>query len=109
MPIIPIGTDNDMNRMAEIRGLLVSTACCNGRASFLSLPPALAAGVLWCPMCEHNIEHRFGERKSQAFIKALLEDLRDLEFLVENHCVEPDETRVEADQEKSDHAHHATG
>jgi hypothetical protein len=33
-------------------------------------------------MGEHNVEHQVDEKKSQAFMKALLEDLRALAFML---------------------------
>src|SRR5690349_19777214 len=50
-------------------------------------------------MGEHDIEQHVDERKAQAFMKALLEDLRALAFMLENDCVESNVTRIGAEQE----------
>ena len=50
-------------------------------------------------MGEHNVEQQFDEKKSQAFMKALLEDLRALEFMIETDRVESNITRIGAEQE----------
>jgi len=50
-------------------------------------------------MGEHNVEQQFDEKKSQAFMKALLEDLRALEFMIETDRVETGVTRIGAEQE----------
>ena len=50
-------------------------------------------------MGEHNIEQQVDERKAQAFMKALLEDLRALAFMLENDRVESNVTRIGAEQE----------
>jgi len=50
-------------------------------------------------MGEHNIEQHTDEKKAQAFMKALLEDLRALAFMLENDCVESGVTRIGAEQE----------
>jgi hypothetical protein len=47
----------------------------------------------------HNVEQQVDERKLQAFMKALLEDLRALAFMLENGCVESGVTRIGAEQE----------
>src|SRR5262245_6812381 len=50
-------------------------------------------------MGEHNVEQNVDQKKSQAFMKALLEDLRALAFMLEDGRVESDVTRVGAEQE----------
>ena len=50
-------------------------------------------------MGEHNVEQQFDEKKSQAFMKALLEDLRALEFMIETDRFESGVTRIGAEQE----------
>src|SRR6185295_15620738 len=50
-------------------------------------------------MGEHNIEQHADEKKAQAFMKALLEDLRALAFMLANDCVESGVTRIGAEQE----------
>ena len=50
-------------------------------------------------MGEHNVEQKFDETKSQAFMKALLEDLRALEFMIETDRLETGVTRIGAEQE----------
>ena len=50
-------------------------------------------------MGEHNVEQQFDEKKSQAFMKALLEDLRALEFMIETNRFETGVTRIGAEQE----------
>ncbi len=50
-------------------------------------------------MGEHNVEQQFDEKKSQAFMKALLEDLRALEFMMETNRFETGVTRIGAEQE----------
>jgi CBS domain-containing protein/gamma-glutamyl:cysteine ligase YbdK (ATP-grasp superfamily) len=50
-------------------------------------------------MGEHNVEQQFDEKKSQAFMKALLEDLRALEFMIETGRFETGVTRIGAEQE----------
>ena len=50
-------------------------------------------------MGEHNVEQQFDEKKSQAFMKALLEDLRALEFMIKTDRVESGVTRIGAEQE----------
>ncbi len=48
-------------------------------------------------MGEHNVEQQFDEKKSQAFMKALLEDLRALEFMIETGRFETGVTRIGAE------------
>src|SRR6266516_1178502 len=50
-------------------------------------------------MGEHDVEQDVDERKAQAFIKALLEDLRALAFMLENGRVESGVRRIGAEQE----------
>ena len=50
-------------------------------------------------MGEHHVEQQFDEKKSQAFMKALLEDLRALEFMIETNRFETGVTRIGAEQE----------
>jgi CBS domain-containing protein/gamma-glutamylcysteine synthetase len=48
---------------------------------------------------EHNVEQHVDEKKSQAFMKALLEDLRALAFMLSDGRIESGITRVGAEQE----------
>ena len=50
-------------------------------------------------MGEHKVERQIDEQKSQAFMKALLEDLRALEFMIETGRFESGVTRIGAEQE----------
>jgi len=50
-------------------------------------------------MREHDVETQFDESKSQAFMKALLEDLHALEYMIEAGRFETGVTRVGAEQE----------
>ena len=50
-------------------------------------------------MGEHQVEQHVDEAKAQAFMKALLEDLRALAFMLENGRVETGVTRIGAEQE----------
>jgi CBS domain-containing protein/gamma-glutamylcysteine synthetase len=50
-------------------------------------------------MGEHHVEQQVDEQKAQAFMKALLEDLRALAFMIENGLVESGVTRTGAEQE----------
>jgi CBS domain-containing protein/gamma-glutamylcysteine synthetase len=50
-------------------------------------------------MGEHDIEQQFDEQKSQAFMKALLEDLRALEYMIETGRFETGVARIGAEQE----------
>jgi CBS domain-containing protein len=50
-------------------------------------------------MGEHNVEQHVDEKKAQAFMKALLEDLRALAFMLEDDRVESGITRIGAEQE----------
>src|ERR1043165_5045992 len=49
-------------------------------------------------MGAHNVEE-VDEKTSQAFMKALLEDLRALEFMIESNQIESGVTRIGAEQE----------
>src|SRR6266536_1076793 len=50
-------------------------------------------------MGEHNVDQQFNETKSRVFMKALLEDLRALEYMIENGGFETGVTRIGAEQE----------
>src|ERR1044072_293433 len=50
-------------------------------------------------MGEHQVEQQVDETKAQAFMKALLEDLRALAFMLEDGRVESGVTRIGAEQE----------
>ena len=50
-------------------------------------------------MGEHNVEQHVDEKKAQAFMKALLEDLRALAFMLGDGRVESGVTRIGAEQE----------
>jgi CBS domain-containing protein len=50
-------------------------------------------------MGEHNVDQQFDETKSQAFMKALLEDLRALEYMIATGGFETGVTRIGAEQE----------
>jgi CBS domain-containing protein len=50
-------------------------------------------------MGEHNVEQHVDEQKSQAFMKALLEDLSAFAFMLDNGCIESSVTRMGAEQE----------
>lgn len=50
-------------------------------------------------MGEHNVAQNADEKKSQGFMKALLEDLRALAFMLEDGRVESGVTRIGAEQE----------
>src|ERR1044072_7097287 len=50
-------------------------------------------------MGEHNVEQHVDEKKAQAFMKALLEDLRALAFMLEDGRFESGVARVGAEQE----------
>jgi CBS domain-containing protein/gamma-glutamyl:cysteine ligase YbdK (ATP-grasp superfamily) len=50
-------------------------------------------------MGEHDVDAQFDESKSQAFMKALLEDLRALEYMIEAGRLETGVTRIGAEQE----------
>lgn len=50
-------------------------------------------------MGEHKVVHQVDQQKAQAFMKALLEDLRALAFMLEDGRVEGDVVRIGAEQE----------
>jgi CBS domain-containing protein len=50
-------------------------------------------------MGEHDVDTQFDESKSQAFMKALLEDLRALESMIETGRLETGVSRIGAEQE----------
>ena len=50
-------------------------------------------------MGEQNVEQQVDEQKSQAFMRALLEDLRALAFMLEDGRIEGGVTRIGAEQE----------
>jgi CBS domain-containing protein/gamma-glutamylcysteine synthetase len=50
-------------------------------------------------MGEHNVEQQFDQRKLQAFTKALLDDLRALDYMLDNNKMESDVRRIGAEQE----------
>jgi len=50
-------------------------------------------------MGEHNVEQGFDEQKSQAFMRALLDDLRALDFMIDTGQFEAGVTRIGAEQE----------
>src|SRR5215510_13393685 len=50
-------------------------------------------------MGEHNVEEHVNNVKAQAFMKALLEDLRALAFMLEDGRIESGVTRIGAEQE----------
>src|ERR1043166_3488471 len=50
-------------------------------------------------MGEHNVEQQVDEKKAQVFMKALLEDLRALAFMLEEGRVERGVKRIGAEQE----------
>jgi CBS domain-containing protein/gamma-glutamyl:cysteine ligase YbdK (ATP-grasp superfamily) len=53
----------------------------------------------WPVMGEHNVEQDLDEGKSQRFTKALLEDLRALEYMLEHDHIESGVRRIGAEQE----------
>src|SRR6185369_9709699 len=50
-------------------------------------------------MGQHNVERQVDEKKAQAFMKALLEDLRALAFMLEDGRIESGARRIGAEQE----------
>lgn len=50
-------------------------------------------------MGEHDVDQQFDEKTSQAFMKALLEDLRALEYMIANGGFETGVARIGAEQE----------
>lgn len=62
-------------------------------------PAQEAEGRHLIPMGEHNVDQQFDEKTSQAFMKALLEDLHALEFMTATDRLETGVTRIGAEQE----------
>ena len=50
-------------------------------------------------MGEHNINQEFDDRKLRSYMKALLNDLRALEYMLDNDLIESDVRRIGAEQE----------
>jgi CBS domain-containing protein/gamma-glutamyl:cysteine ligase YbdK (ATP-grasp superfamily) len=50
-------------------------------------------------MGEHHVEQELDEPKLQAFMKALLEDLRALDYMLDNDLIESNVVRIGAEQE----------
>ena len=50
-------------------------------------------------MGEHHVEQQIGEQQSQQFMKALLEDLRALAFMLQDGRIEGGPRRIGAEQE----------
>src|SRR5207247_881077 len=50
-------------------------------------------------MGEHNVEQQFDQGKLQAFTKALLDDLRALDYMLDNNRMESGVRRIGAEQE----------
>ena len=50
-------------------------------------------------MGEHEVDQQFDEKTSQAFMKALLEDLRALEYMIATDGFETGVGRIGAEQE----------
>jgi CBS domain-containing protein/gamma-glutamyl:cysteine ligase YbdK (ATP-grasp superfamily) len=50
-------------------------------------------------MGEHNVEQQFDQGKLQAFTKALLDDLRALDYMLDNNKIESGVRRIGAEQE----------
>ena len=50
-------------------------------------------------MGQHEVEHAFDQRKLQAFMTALLDDLRALDYLIEHGKIESGVNRIGAEQE----------
>ena len=50
-------------------------------------------------MGEHNVEQELDEQKLQAFMKALLEDLRALDYMLDNDLIESGVRRIGSEQE----------
>jgi CBS domain-containing protein/gamma-glutamyl:cysteine ligase YbdK (ATP-grasp superfamily) len=50
-------------------------------------------------MGEHNVEQQFDQAKLQAFTKALLDDLRALDYMLDNNKIESGVRRIGAEQE----------
>jgi len=47
----------------------------------------------------HNVDREFDERKLQAFMTAVLDDLRALDYMIDHDCIESGVHRVGAEQE----------
>jgi len=50
-------------------------------------------------MGDHNVEQEFDEQKEQMFVKALLDDLRALDYMLDNELIESGVRRIGAEQE----------
>src|SRR5204862_7993339 len=50
-------------------------------------------------MGEHNVEQDFDERKFQAFMSAVLNDLRALDYMIDHDLIESGVHRIGAEQE----------
>ncbi|MGI9167454.1 MAG: hypothetical protein ACR2G5_13935, partial [Pyrinomonadaceae bacterium] len=50
-------------------------------------------------MGEHNVEQELDEQKLQTFMKALLEDLRALDYMLDNDLIESGVRRIGSEQE----------
>lgn len=50
-------------------------------------------------MGEHNVEQELDEQKLQAFMKALLDDIRALDYMLDNDLIETGVRRIGAEQE----------
>jgi CBS domain-containing protein/gamma-glutamyl:cysteine ligase YbdK (ATP-grasp superfamily) len=50
-------------------------------------------------MGQHQVEQEFDERKVQAFMSAVLDDLRALDYMIDNDCIESGVRRMGAEQE----------
>ena len=50
-------------------------------------------------MGEHNVEQELDEQKLQTFMKALLDDLRALDYMLDNDLIESGVRRIGAEQE----------
>ena len=50
-------------------------------------------------MGEHNVEQELDEQKVQMFMKALLDDLRALDYMLDNDLIESGVRRIGAEQE----------
>jgi len=50
-------------------------------------------------MGDHNVEGIFDEQKLQAFMRALLDDLRALDYMLDHNLIESGVTRIGAEQE----------
>src|SRR6185436_8286038 len=50
-------------------------------------------------MGEHNVQPELDEQKEQLFMKALLDDLRALDYMLDNDLIESGVRRIGAEQE----------